>query len=201
MTRTNAPSTLRTVVGCTLLATGVAVFAVRLVHAGPYAMPSGTNLLAGLGSLLLGGALLWRGTPRLLGGILLAVAPVALFFGLYSTFAELEEVVSLYAVDAAGNETDLRLWIVDRDDGAWVGMPRAKAERYALDGARLRLLRDGKIQCVVPKLYVDPDTVRTIHAMKVAKYAVAQGAAAVGIYPREARATGGAALRLDPCPP
>jgi len=182
-----------------LLAVGVAVFAVRLVHAGPYAMPSGANLFGGLGSLLLGALLVWPGTPRLLGRITLVVVPVVLFFGLYATFAELEETISLYATDAAGNETDLRLWIVDRDDGAWVGMARAKAEANALDGARVRLLRNGEIRCVVPKLYVDLDTIRAIHAMKLDKYAVARGAAAIGLYPREGRETG-AALRLDPCP-
>lgn len=200
MTQASAPpSVLRTVVGCVLLAVGVAVFAVRFVHAGPYAMPSGANLFGGLGSLLLGAVLVWRGTPRLLGRIALVVVPVVLFFGLYATFAELEETVSLYATDAAGNEVDLRLWIVDRDDGAWVGMGRAKAEANALDGARVRLLRNGEIRCVVPKLYVDIDTVRAIHAMKLDKYAVARGAAAIGLYPREGRETG-ASLRLDPCP-
>ncbi len=199
MTRTSAPSRLRTVVGYVLLAVGVAVFAVRLVHAGPYAMPGGANLFGELGSLLLGAVLLWPGTPRALGRIALVVVPVVLFFGLYATFAELEETVSLYATDAAGKEVDLRLWIVDRDDGAWVGMGRAKAEANALDGARARLLRNGEIRCVVPKLYVDLDTVRAIHAMKLEKYAVARGAAAIGLYPREGRPTG-AALRLDPCP-
>lgn len=199
MTQASAPSKLRTVVGCVLLAVGVAVFAVRLVHAGPYAMPSGANLFGGLGSLLLGALLAWPATPRVLGRIALVVVPVVLFFGLYATFAELEEVVSLYATDAAGNETDLRLWIVDREDGAWVGMPRAKAEAHALDGARARLLRNGEIRCVVPVLYVDRPTVRAIHALKVEKYAVARGAAAIGLYAREARETG-AALRLDPCP-
>lgn len=200
MTRTSAPSRLRTVVGYMLLVVGVAVFAVRLVHAGPYAMPGGANLFGGLGSLLLGALLVWPGTPRVLGRIALVVVPVVLFFGLYATFAELEETVSLYATDAAGNEVDLRLWIVDRDDGEWVGMGRAKAEANALDGARARLLRSGEIRCVVPKLYVDLDTVRAIHAMKLEKYAVARGAAAIGLYPREGRETG-AALRLDPCPP
>jgi hypothetical protein len=162
-------------------------------------MPSGANLFGGLGSLLLGAVLAWPGTPRVLGRLLLVVVPVVLFFGLYATFAELEETVSLYATDAAGNETDLRLWVVDREDGAWVGMPRAKAEKHALDGARVRLLRDGEIRCVVPKLYLDLDTIRAIHAMKLDKYAVARGAAAIGLYPREGRETG-AALRLDPCP-
>ena len=52
---------------------------------------------------------------------------------------------------------------------------------------------------IVPVLYEDRATVRAIHALKVEKYAVARGAAAIGLYPREARDTT-VSLRLDPCP-
>jgi hypothetical protein len=68
-----------------------------------------------------------------------------------------------------------------------------------VDGARVQLLRRGKIRCVVPALHEDRATVRAIHALKVEKYAVARGAAAIGLYPREARGTA-VSLRLDPCP-
>lgn len=199
MTEPSSPSKVRTVVGFGLLIVGVAVFAVRLLHAGPYAMPRGGSLFGGLGALLIGGVLVWPATPRRLGWLALAASPVVLFFGLYATMAELEEVVSLYATDSAGNPAELRLWIVDRDDGEWVGMPRWKAIEHSLDGARVRLLRDGKIRCVVPILYEDRATVRAIHALKLRKYAVARGAAAIGLYPREAGETG-VSLRLDPCP-
>ena len=199
MTEPRSSSRVRTVVGCGLLVLGVAVFAVRLLHEGPYAMPRGANLFGGLGALLLGGALVWPAGPRWLGWLALAASPLVLFFGLYATMAELEEVVSLYATDSAGNPAELRLWIVDRDDGEWVGMPRWKAVEHSLDGARVQLLRKGKIRCVVPVLHEDRATVRAIHALKVEKYAVARGAAAIGLYPREARETA-VSLRLDPCP-
>jgi len=192
-------SKVRTVVGCGLLAVGVAVFAVRLLHEGPYAIPRGANLFGGLGSLLLGAVLVWRATPRGLASMALAVTPVVLFFGLYATIAELEETVSLHAVDSAGRPADLRLWIVDREDGQWVGMPRSKALEHSLDGARIELLRHGKLHCVIPVLFEDRPTVRAIHALKVEKYAAARGAAAIGLYPREARETS-VSLRLDPCP-
>jgi hypothetical protein len=187
------------VIGRGLLALGVAVFAVRFLHEGPYAMPRGANLFGGLGALLLGGVLLWPAAPRRLGWLALAASPVVLFFGLYATMAELEEVVSLYATDSAGNPAELRLWIVDREDGEWVGMSLSKAIEHSLDGARLQLLRNGVTRCVVPVLHQDRATVRAIHALKVEKYAVARGAAAIGLYPREARETA-ASLRLDPCP-
>ena len=199
MTEPSSSSKVQTVAGCGLLALGVAVFAVRLLHEGAYAMPRGANLFGGLGALVLGGVLVWPAAPRWLGWLALAASPAVLFFGLYATMAEVEEVVSLYATDSAGNPAELRLWIVDREDGEWVGMPRWKAVEHSLDGARVQLLRNGKIQCVVPVLHEDRATVRAIHALKLEKYAVARGAAAIGLYPRQATDTG-VSLRLDPCP-
>ena len=200
MSEASSSSKLKTAMGCVLLVLGVAVFAVRLLHEGAYPVPRGGNLFGGLGSLVVGGVLVWRGAPRALGWLALAFAPVVLFFGLYATAAELEETVSLYATDRAGRPAELRLWIVDREDGEWVGMPRTKAVEHSLDGARVEMLRNGEVRCVVPKLYdEDRATVRTVHALKVEKYAVARGAAVIGLYPREAR-DAAVALRLDPCP-
>ena len=199
MSESGSSSKLQAVVGWGLLVLGVTVFAVRFLHEGAYAVPRGGNLFGGLGALLLGGVLVWSAVPRGLGWLALAASPVVLFFGLYATMAELEEVVSLYATDSAGEPAELRLWIVDREDGAWVGMPRSKAVEHSLDGAQLELLRSGETLCVVPVLHEDRKTVRAIHALKVEKYAVARGAAAIGLYPREARETA-VSLRLDSCP-
>ncbi len=199
MSETRSASKTRIVVGCGMLALGVVVFAVRLLHAGAYPVPRGGALFGGLGALLLGGLLLWRALPRALGWLALAASPVVAFPGLYATMAELEEVVSLHATDRAGLPAELRLWIVDREDGEWVGMPRSKALEHALDGARLDLLRNGETRCVVPVLHEDRPTVRAIHALKLQKYAVARAASAIGIYPREAR-DAAVSLRFDPCP-
>ena len=198
MKKSSASSKLQTVVGWGLLALGVAVFAVRFLHEGAYAVPRGGNLFGGLGALLLGGVLVWPAAPRRLGWLALAASPVVLFFGLYATMAEFEEVVSLYATDSAGQPAELRLWIVDREDGEWVGMSRSKAVEHSLDGTRVELLRSGKNRCVVPALHEDRATVIAIHALKVEKYAVARGAAAIGLYPREA-GEAAVSLRLDPC--
>jgi hypothetical protein len=195
----NASSKLQNVIGWGLLAVGIAVFAVRFLHEGAYAVPRGGNLFGGLGALLLGGMLVWPATPRGLGWLALATSPVVLFFALYATMSELEEVVSLYATDSAGQPAELRLWIVDLEDGEWVGMSRTKAIEHSLDGARVDLLRHGETRCVMPVLYEDRPTVKTVHALKVEKYAVARGSAAIGLYPREARETA-VSLRLDPCP-
>ena len=198
MSEARSSSLVQTVIGCLLIAVGIAVFVVRLQHEGAYAMPRGANLFGGLGALLVGAALLTSAGPRWLGWAALAASPVVLFFGLYATMAELEEVISLYATDSSGRPAELRLWIVDRDDGAWVGMPRTKAIEHGLDGAQVEILRNGQTACVVPALFEDRETVGAIHAQKVEKYAVARGAAALGIYPTEARDTA-VSLRLDPC--
>jgi hypothetical protein len=192
----SSSSKLKTVVGWGLLGLGMAVFAVRFLHEGAYAVPRGGNLFGGLGALLVGGVLVWSAAPRGLGFLALAASPVVLFFGLYAAMAELEEVVSLYATDSAGQPAELRLWIVDREDGEWVGMSRSKAVEHSLDGARLELLRSGETRCVIPALHEDRVTVIAIHALKVEKYAVARGAAAIGLYPREAPETA-VSLRLD----
>ena len=199
MSEAGSSSKLQTVVGGVLVALGIAVFAVRLLHEGAYAVPRGGNLFGGLGALVVGGVLVWSATPRALGWLALAISPVIIFFALYGTMAELEEVISLYATDSAGQPAELRLWIVDRADGEWVGMSRSKAVEHSLDGARLELLRNGETRCVVPVLEEDRATVRAIHGLKVEKYAVARASAAIGLYPREAREST-VALRLDPCP-
>ncbi len=198
MNETKRVPLLQLTAGVIFLVIGLAVFAIRLQHPGTYAMPGGGALFGGLFAVLLGGLLVWINTPRLIVWITLLVSPVAIFPAIYSIVAELEEVISLYASDSEGRAVELRLWIVDREDGAWVGMPRKKAIEHALDGARLEMLRSGNIHCVVPVLYEDSSTAQTIHAMKVEKYAAARAAAAIGLYPREATATT-VALRLKPC--
>jgi hypothetical protein len=199
MAASRSSSKLQTVVGWGLLVLGIAVFAVRLLHAGAYAVPHGANLFGGLGALLLGGMLVWTAPRGGLRWLALAASPVVFFVGLSATMAELEEVVSLYATDSSGQPTELRLWIVDREGAEWVGMPRSKAIEHSLDGAQLELLRNGETRCVVPALHEDRKTVTEIHELKVEKYAVARAAAPIGLYPREARATT-VALRLDSCP-
>ena len=199
MAASSSSSKFQTAAGWGLLVLGIAVFAVRFLHEGAYAVPRGANLFGGLGALLLGGVLVWPAPTRGLRWLALAASPVVVFFGLYATMAELEEVVSLYATNSSGQPAELRLWIVDREDAQWVGMPRSKAIEHALDGTQLELLRSGETRCVVPVLHEDRETVTAIHALKVEKYAVARAAAAIGLYPREAPETS-VSLRLDSCP-
>mgnify|MGYP003634867744 CR=1 FL=1 len=187
-----------TIAGILFITIGLSVFTIRLAHAGPYVMPQGAGFVGALAAIVIGGFLLWKNKPRFSGWIAIALATVASLPAIYSIGGEAQEVISLYALDAEDGTIDLRLWIVDREDGAWVGMGREKAVRHKLDGARLEMLRDGKMVCVTPILYEDRTTVREIHAMKVQKYKTAQIAGAVGLYPLQASPST-VALRLDPC--
>jgi hypothetical protein len=187
-----------------MLAVGASVFAIRLQHAGPYEMPAAGNLRAGVLALLIGGLLLTPalgrlGAARLARGVLLAAAPLVLFFSLYAILAELEEVIVLRAADSSGQPSNLRLWIVDHDGVAWVSMNRGKAEEHALDGAPIEMLRAGETTCVVPVLSKDPaDNVRTFE-LRDEKYSIQRLGRVIGMFgdgPSPQTVT----LRLDPCP-
>ncbi len=191
-------------VGWLLLIVGFAVFAIRLQHEGPYALPRDGNLRAGVLALLLGAGLVrpWLGAVRgavVITRIGLAISPVVLFFALYSTFAELEEVVVLRAKLESGNTRDLRLWIVDHEGAAWVTMPRAKADANGLTDTTANLLRRGELRCISVKRFEAYATVDRIHQLRHEKYAVQRFATTVGLFGRSA-GENVVALRLDSCP-
>jgi hypothetical protein len=189
-----------TIVGWLMLAVGMSVFAIRLQHAGPYEMPEQGNLRAGVLALVIGGLLLgpWLRT-RLARGVLLALAPLVLFFALYATLAELEEVVVLRATDSSGAPSNLRLWIVDYDGVPWVSMNRSKAEEHGLDGSRVEMLRAGETLCVAPVLSKDPaDNDRTF-ALRDEKYSIQRLGRAIGLF-GDGPSAETVTLRLDPCP-
>ena len=48
MTESASSSRLQSIVGWLMLLVGISVFAIRLQHAGPYALPEGGNLLGGV---------------------------------------------------------------------------------------------------------------------------------------------------------
>jgi hypothetical protein len=181
-----------TIVGVLTLCAGLAAFLVPLQHAGPYGIP-GRGLVGGLLCFVISGVLFARGTPTVARVVALVATPVVLFFALYGAFAEAEEVVVLYAEDA-----ELRLWIVDHEGVEWVSMPRSKAERHAIDGAELELLRTGETRCVVPRIVEDPVANRRTFDLRQEKYAVQRLGGVLGMVgdgPGPETIT----LRLDPC--
>jgi hypothetical protein len=156
-------------------------------------------------ALLIGIALAAPGVARAAGGagalarrLLFVAAPIVLFFALYATLAEVEEVVVLRATDARGAPANLRLWIADHEGAAWVSMPRSKAERHALDGARLELLRAGRTSCVMATLSTDPaDNERTFR-LRDEKYAIQRLGRRIGLF-GDGPSAETVTLRLDPC--
>ena len=194
MSETKKRSIVASIVGLLTLCAGLAAFLVPLQHAGPYGIP-GRGLIGGLLCFTISAVLLARGAPRIARGVALVASPFVLFLALYGALAELEEVVVLYAADA-----DLRLWIVDHEGVEWVSMPRSKAVRHSIDGARLELLRAGATRCVVPRIVDDPTANRRTFDLRQEKYAVQRFGGLLGMFgdgPSPETIT----LRLDPCEP
>jgi len=192
MSDTKSRSIGATIVGGLTLCAGLAAFLVPLQHAGPYGIP-GRGIIGGLLCFVISGVLLARSTPAIARGIALVASPIVLFLALYGAFAESEEVVVVYAEDA-----ELRLWIVDHDGVEWVSMPRSKAKRHSLDGAKLELLRAGVTRCVVPRIVEDPVANRRTFDLRQEKYAVQRLGGMLGMFgdgPGPETIT----LRLDPC--
>lgn len=181
-----------TIVGALALCAGLAAFLVPLQHAGPYGIP-GRGLVGGLLCFVIAGVLLASGTPKVARVVALVASPIVLFFALYGAFAEAEEVVVLYAHDA-----ELRLWVVDHEGVEWVSMPRSKADRHAIDGARLELLRAGATRCVIPRIVDDPTANRRTFDLRQEKYAVQRLGGVLGMF-GDGPGANTITLRLDPC--
>lgn len=200
MTEKTKSALVQSIAGIVFIMIGLAVFAIRLKHEGPYVVPGGWAFYGAIGLLILGSFMQWQRKPSALGWIALLAGLVAILPAVYSIVGESGEVISLYATDSSGQPANLRLWVVDREDGAWVGMSRDKAIEHDLDGAKLDMLRGGEVTCVMPVLHEDLATAQEIHAAKVEKYTAAQLAGAIGLYPQEATSST-AALRLGSCSP
>ena len=186
-----------------MLLSGVSVFLIRLHHAGPYAMPHQGNLLAAILSLLIGLWLIrsWFPESKLnnsLRWITVAISPIVLFFALYAIFAEVEETVTLKVHDLNGSSVDLRLWIVDIEDKAWVTMNRTKAQTHGLAAARVELLRNGLFRCVTSTQYDERSIVNAAHHARFKKYATQRIATSLGLFGEDA-GPNTVALRLDEC--
>ena len=181
-----------TIVGALTLCAGLAAFLVPLQHAGPYGIP-GRGLVGGLLCFVISGVLFARGMPAIARVVAVVASPFVLFLALYGAFAEAEEVVVLYTDDA-----ELRLWIVDHEGVEWVSMPRSKADRHAIDGAQLELLRAGATRCVVPRIVEDPIANRRTFDLRQEKYAVQRLGGVLGMF-GDGPGPNTITLRLDPC--
>ncbi len=192
MTGMKPRSIAATIVGIVTAGAGLAAFLVPLHHAGPYGIP-GRGLLGGLLCFAISGVLLVRETPSIARVVALIASPIVLFFALYGALAEFEEVVVLHTQDS-----ELRLWIVDHGGVEWVSMPRSKADRHSIDGAKLELLRAGGTRCVIPRIVEDPAANRRTFDLRQEKYAVQRLGGMLGMF-GDGPAPETITLRLDPC--
>jgi len=192
MSNARPRSIAASIVGLLTLGAGLAAFLVPLQHAGPYGIP-GRGLIGGLACFAIASVLLVRGTPSIARAAALVASPFVLFFALYGALAELEEVVVLYAPTA-----DLRLWIVDSDGEEWISMPRSKAQKHDLDGAKLELLRGGTVRCVVLRIVDDPLANRRTFDLRQEKYAVQRLGGMLGMF-GDGPGPDTITLRLDAC--
>ena len=192
------------ILGYLLVLVGVSVFLIRLQHTGPYAMPGGGNLAAGVLALVLGFSLVasWSRAPAIavpLAWIGILASPVILLFALYATFAELEEVISIKAFDRAGRPVSLRLWVIDYDGAPWVTMPGSKSDGHGLEDGPVIMFRAGVDSCVLATRWDDREIVDDIHRRRHHKYMVQRMATLMGMFGETAGAKT-VTLRLDPCP-
>lgn len=194
---------VRRIVGVALLVVGVAVFAVRLGHAGPYAVPADGNLRAALAAFVLAAFFLWRTrrvspVERTISVLAWVATPIVLFFGLYATLAEIEEVVVVESLTEEGDAINMRLWVVDAASLEWVNMPRAKAVRNGLTRARVGFFRDGETLCREATMVEDRSTVVRNSKLASEKYAIKRLATWIGVFSKEAPPEL-VTVRLAPC--
>ncbi len=190
--------------GLLLIVMGIAVFAIRLQHAGPYAMPEGGNLLAAVLAFAIG---LWflrpfprsGSLPHIIGWPALLATPIVMFFALFSIMGEIEEVIAVTLESPNGAEGTYRLWVVDLDGTAWTTMSDEKAETAGFDGTTGQMLRNGQVSCVTITRHDDMETLSTIHDMKYEKYAAMRFAVMTGVFQRQAPETS-TAIEFAPCP-
>jgi len=195
--------TARRVLAVLCFALSACVFLIRLHHPGPYAFPEQGNLRAALLAFALG---IWFSRPRAwdfplrrpLEIAILLLTPVVLFFALYATLAELEEVVVLETVDREGRAASLRLWVMDDEGAEWVNMPRAKASANGLHHRRVELLRDADWSCREATVFEDRAVVSRIDRLASEKYAVKRLAVRIGVFGKQA-SPDVVSVRLTPC--
>lgn len=194
-------------VGILFLLLGVTVFAIRLRHAGPYALPEQGNLRAALLSVALG---VWFSQPWLANtssALLRRMVEIAvgvgslfvLFFTAYAILSEVEEVVVVSVQGPSGESNPLRLWVMDSDGAEWVNMSREKAISNNLVDQRVDFLRGGVWTCRQATLVEERAVVARNSDLGAQKYAVKRFAIALGIF-SEVPPENIVSVRLDPCP-
>jgi hypothetical protein len=204
---------LRTaIVGWILVFAGIAVFAVRLHHEGPYPFPSAMDLTSGCVALGIGALLIrspWSG-PRE-GGVswitraLLGLSPIVFFLAFVAYGHEAEEVVVLRTTGSEGAVRETRLWVVEYEGAPWIVTSRGSAHDADLTAnPQVEIFRRGAALCWIAERHVDRTTIETLLQARSDKYRAQRIAFAIGAWKHFSEWGNleeiAVALRFTPCP-
>lgn len=200
------------IVGGLLVLGGLAVFAVRLHHAGSYPFPGPADLTIAVATLLAGALLIrspWSG-PRE-GGVspvtrvLLGLSPILLVAALVAFGHEAEEVVVLRTLGPEGQLHQTRLWIVDTQGSPWVVTSRGSVhDRDLTQDPRVEIVRRGETRCFLAERHVDRATIERLLEVRSQKYRAQRIALASGLWRHFSKWPDldrvAVAIRFVPCP-
>jgi hypothetical protein len=206
-----APKIRTPIVGWILVLAGVAVFAVRLHHEGPYPFPGAKDLASGCAALVVGALLIrspWS-VPRE-GGVswvtrvLLGVSPIVFLLALAAYGHEAEEVVVLRTTGHQGAVRETRLWIVDHEGSPWIVTGRGSGhDRDLSANPRAEIFRRGETRCWIAERYLDRTTLQTLLQVRSEKYRAQRIAFATGVWKhfseRDDLDETAVAIRFAPC--
>ena len=202
-----APKIRTPIVGAVLILAGIAPFAVRLHHEGPY--PFGNPLDFVAGAIALGvGALLVRSpwsSPREGGAtcgtrVLLGLAPFAFVLALVAYAHEAEEVVVLRTTGSEGSVRETRLWIVDYQGAPWIVTGRDSPHDLDLvANPRVEIFRRGEARCWTAERHLDQATLEKTLGARSEKYRTQRIALASGAWKLDQLEGIAVALRFTPC--
>ena len=206
-----APKIRTAIAGAILVVAGLAVFAVRLHHEGPYPFPGPVDLGAGCAALAVGALLIrspWSGPRRgaclPLTRLLLGISPVVFLLALVAYGHEAEEVVVLRTRGPEGSVRETRLWIVDHEGAPWIVTGRGSGhDRDLMANPRVEIFRRGESRCWMAERHLDRATLETLLEARSAKYRAQRIALATGIWKhfteRDDLDEIAVALRFTPC--
>jgi hypothetical protein len=206
-----APRIRAQVVGWVLVLAGLAVFAVRFHHEGPYPFPGAMDLAAGCAALLVGALLVFSprrgareaGVSRVTR-LLLGVSPIALLLALLAYGHEAEEVVVLRTRTPEGSVRETRLWIVDHEGSPWIVTGRdSPHDRDLFANPRVEIFRRGRAVCWRAERHLDRSTLETVLQARSDKYLAQRIALSTRIWKHFSRREDldeiAVALRFVPC--
>jgi hypothetical protein len=199
------------IVGWILVLAGVAVFAVRFHHEGPYPFPGTMDLAFGCAALLVGALLVAsrrRGTreagvPRVTR-VLLGIAPIAFLLAALAYGHEAEEVVVLRTRAPEGSVRETRLWIVDYEGSPWIVTgPGSPHDRDLTANPRVEIVRHGRADCWMAERHLDRSTLETVLQARSDKYLAQRIALSTGMWKHFSKRDDleeiAVALRFVPC--